>query len=194
MYFCLVVLPLFDQFNFNPMIVSWWRQQGARRYDTMECLEMTVATGASFTITNHGPLNHCFDCQFIWCACWPCYCLSAVPYKIWRNFIQGVHDVEVEIHGHVTTAFPSSSGYDLFELHLGSSLHAGTEELMPSAPPLPHGIFDQPFHQGNVGGVFMWEGGDHVDLALFETFSDRRPVQNASKSNSSVSEWTCVLE
>ena len=134
------------QFNFNPMILHWWKQQGARRYDTLECLEITVATGASLVVTNYGPLNHCFDCRFVWCACWPCYCLSAVPYKIWRNIIQMVHDVNLNIEGSVTTAHPSSPGYNLSELHQAAILD-NQPGMVPSAPPMPYGISDQPCTQ-----------------------------------------------
>lgn len=134
------------QFNFNPMILHWWKQQGARRYDTLECLEITVATGASLVVTNYGPLNHCFDCRFVWCACWPCYCLSAVPYKIWRNIIQRVHDVNLNIEGSVTTAHPSSPGYNLSELHQAAILD-NQPGMVPSAPPMPYGISAQPCTQ-----------------------------------------------
>lgn len=95
------------------MILDWWKNQGPSRYDQIECLTMTAVTGASFTITNATPLRHCFDCHPAWCVCWPAYCLIAIPYKIWRNLVNGVHDVMVKMAGNVMVAHPSSHGYEL---------------------------------------------------------------------------------
>ncbi|XP_031567626.1 uncharacterized protein LOC116302470 [Actinia tenebrosa] len=101
------------EFDFNPMILEWWKNQGPSRYDQIECLTLTAVTGATFTVTNSTPIRHCFDCHTVWCVCWPAYCLIAIPYKIWRNLMNGIHDVIVKMTGNVVVAHPNSHGYGL---------------------------------------------------------------------------------
>lgn len=104
------------QFDFNSIILHWWKNQGPKRYDQLECLTLTSATGASFTVTNATPLRHCCDCHPAWCICWPLYCLIAIPYKVWRNGFQGINDVIVQVEGELDVAHPESRGYSLEDL------------------------------------------------------------------------------
>lgn len=101
------------------MILRWWRTQGIRRYDSLECLELTAAVGANFVVTNCSAVNHFFDCHAAWCACWPFYLLLAVPYKIWRNAFQGIRDIPVTMEGNAISTSMSFSNYSLRDLHLG---------------------------------------------------------------------------
>ena len=101
------------------MILRWWRTQGIRRYDSLECLELTAAVGANFVVTNCSAVNHFFDCHAAWCACWPFYLLLAVPYKIWRNAFQGIRDIPVTMEGNAISTTMSFSNYNLRDLHLG---------------------------------------------------------------------------
>lgn len=101
------------------MILRWWRTQGIRRYDSLECLELTAAVGANFVVTNCSAVNHFFDCHAAWCACWPFYLLLAVPYKIWRNAFQGIRDIPVTMEGNAISTSMSFSNYNLRDLHLG---------------------------------------------------------------------------
>jgi hypothetical protein len=39
--------------------------------------------------------------------------LIAIPYKIWRNFLNEIHDVIIKMAGKVQVARPDSPGYDL---------------------------------------------------------------------------------
>lgn len=98
------------------MILQWWKDQGPKRYDQIECLTLTSVTGASFTVTNATPLRYCFDCHPAWCICWPLYCTIAIPYKVWRNGFHGIHDVRVKIEGRLAVSCPESRGYSLENL------------------------------------------------------------------------------
>ncbi|EDO38732.1 predicted protein [Nematostella vectensis] len=109
-------------FNFNSLILEWWKRQGPARYDQLECLTLTQATGASFTMTNHSALNHCFDCHPLWCACWPVYCVTAIPYKVWRNWVNDVSDVIIKMEGEISVARPNAIGYDLGDLHRAAAV------------------------------------------------------------------------
>ena len=137
----------FFQFDFNPMILQWWRKQGIKRHVSVECLEMTVAVGASFVLTNCSPVNHFFDCHPAWCACWPCYLLLAVPYKIWRSQIQGIRDISVTMEGNAVTADPSLSGYNLTDLHQSfvCSSQPSFRDLIPGSAPFVNGISSHAF-------------------------------------------------
>ena len=142
------------------MILRWWRTQGIRRYDSLECLEMTAAVGANFVVTNCSGVNHFFDCHPAWCACWPCYLLFAVPYKIWRNAFQGIRDISVTMEGNAISTNPGSSNYSLVDLFqspvrnnqpIASALGMG-----PSSIPVVYGIpqhtfFPPPSLQGTLG-------------------------------------------
>ena len=99
------------------MILQWWTNQGPARYDQIECLTLTSSTGASLVVTNTTPLRHCFDCHPAWCMCWPLYCLLAIPYKLWRNAVNGVSDVIVKMEVRVEVAHPESRGYILENLY-----------------------------------------------------------------------------
>lgn len=99
------------------MILRWWKTQGIKRYDSLECLEMTAAVGANFVITNCCAINHFFDCHPAWCACSLCYLLLAVPYKIWRNALQGIRDISVTMEGITFSSNPAPSKYSLIDLH-----------------------------------------------------------------------------
>ena len=107
------------QFDFNSVLRRWWRNQGPARWDNVECLEMTATIGASFTVTNHSPLNHWFDCHPLWIACWPCYCVSALPYRLWRNVIEGVNDTINKLDsGYIVVAHPKQREYKSCDLHI----------------------------------------------------------------------------
>ncbi|XP_032235366.2 uncharacterized protein LOC116601144 [Nematostella vectensis] len=110
------------EFNFNSLILEWWKRQGPARYDQLKCLTLTQATGASFTMTNHSALNHCFDCHPLWCACWPVYCVTAIPYKVWRNWVNDVSDVIIKMEGEISVARPNAIGYDLGDLHRAAAV------------------------------------------------------------------------
>jgi len=130
------------EFNFNPMILRWWKSQGIKRYDSLECLEMTATVGANFVVTNCSAVNHFFDCHPAWCACWPCYLLLAVPYKIWRNAVQGIRDVSVMMEGNALSTNPGSN-YCLADLHQFPvhSTQPSVGGMVPSAVPgVAHGI------------------------------------------------------
>ena len=144
------------------MILRWWKSQGIRRYDSLECLEMTAAVGANFVVTNHSAVNHFFDCHPAWCACWPCYLLLAVPYKIWRNAYQGIRDISVTMEGNAISGNLGSSNYSLVELHQ-SPMQSNqplsnaqgtvpTSSLLPLAHGIPsHTFFPPPTLQGTLG-------------------------------------------
>ena len=130
------------QFNFNPMILRWWKNQGIKRYDSLECLEMTATVGANFVVTNCSAVNHFFDCHPAWCACWPCYLLLAVPYKIWRNAVEGIRDVSVTMEGNALSANPGSN-YCLADLHqfpVHSTQPSAGGMVANAIPGVAHGI------------------------------------------------------
>ena len=124
------------------MILRWWRNQGIKRYDSLECLEMTATVGANFVVTNCSAVNHFFDCQPARCACLPCYLLLAVPYKIWRNAVEGIRDVSVTMEGNALSMNPGSNYClaDLYQLPVQSTqLSAGG--MVPNViPGVAHGI------------------------------------------------------
>ena len=126
------------------MILRWWKTQGIRRYDSLACLEMTAAVGANFVVTNCSAVNHFFDCHPAWCACWPCYLLFAVPYKIWRNAFQGIRDISITMEGNAISSNPGSSSYSLVDLHrspVRDTQPAGDEQgMVPGLIPMVHGI------------------------------------------------------
>ena len=142
------------------MILRWWKTQGIKRYDSLECLEMTAAVGANFVVSNCSAVNHFFDCHPAWYACWPCYLLFAVPYKIWRNAVQGVRDIAVTIEGNAISANLGTSSYSLADLHQ-SPVHRNqpistAQETAYNAVPVPCGIpshtfFPPPSLQGTLG-------------------------------------------
>ena len=142
------------------MILRWWKTQGIKRYDSLECLEMTAAVGANFVVTNSSAVNHFFDCHPAWCACWPCYLLFAVPYKIWRNAIQGVRDIAVTMEGNAISANLGTSSYNLADL-FQSPVHrnqpiSSAQETASNAVPVGYGIpshsfFHPPSLQGTLG-------------------------------------------
>ena len=142
------------------MILRWWKTQGIKRYDSLECLEMTAAVGANFVVTNCSAVNHFFDCHPAWCACWPCYLLFAVPYKIWRNAVQGVLDIAVTMEGNAISANLGTSSYSLADLHQ-SPVHrnqpiSSAQETASNAVPVDYGIpshsfFPPPSLQGTLG-------------------------------------------
>lgn len=147
------------QFNFNPMILRWWKKQGIKRYDSLECLEMTAAVGANFVVTNCSAVNHLFDCHPAWCACWPCYLLFAVPYKIWRNAIQGIRDISVTMENDAISGSLGSSNYNLADLHqspvYSNQPISSAQEVVPNSIPLAHGMpsytfFPPPSLQGTL--------------------------------------------
>lgn len=147
------------EFNFNPMILRWWKTQGVKRYDSMECLELTAAVGANFVVTNCSAVNHFFDCHAAWCACWPFYLLFAVPYKIWRHAFQGIRDIPVTMEGKAISANISFSNYSLADLHIGfvlsnqPSLNAEGVQLstVPLTNGIPSHILNSPPLQGPLG-------------------------------------------
>ena len=142
------------------MIFRWWKTQGIKRYDSLECLEMTAAVGANFVVTNSSAVNHFFDCHPAWCACWPCHLLFAVPYKIWRNAIQGVRDIAVTMEGNAISANLGTSSYNLADLPRSpvhrnqpiSSAQDTTSNAVPVAYGIPsHSFFPPPSLQGTLG-------------------------------------------
>ena len=143
------------------MILRWWKTQGIKRYDSLECLEMTAAAGANFVITNCSAVNHFFDCHPAWCACWPCYLLLAVPYKLWRNAVQGIRDTSVTMEGNAVSSSPGHFNYGLIDLHQfpvnsnqpGAGVGGMTSSLVPG---MAHGIashtfFPPPSLHGTLG-------------------------------------------
>ena len=142
------------------MILGWRKPQGIKRYDSLECLEMTAAVGANFVVTNCSAVNHFFACHPAWCACWPCYLLFAVPYKIWRNAIQGVRDIAVTMEGNPISANLGTSSYSLADLHQSpvhrhqpiSSAQETASKAVPVAYGIPsHSFFPPPSLQGTLG-------------------------------------------
>ena len=142
------------------MILRWWKTQGIKRYDSLECLEMTATVGANFVVSNYSAVNHFFDCHPAWCACWPCYLLFAVPYKIWRNAIQGVRDITVTMEGNAISAPLGSSNYNLADLHQSPVQRnqpiSSAQEIASNAVPVAYGIpshsfFPPPSLQGTLG-------------------------------------------
>ena len=99
--------------------------------------------------TNCSAVNHFFDCHPAWCACWPCYRLIAVPYKIWRNAFQGIRDISITVQGNAVSTNPSSSNYSLvdryrFPLHdtqpVGDA-HGVVAGLTPMVHAIPQHTF-----------------------------------------------------
>ena len=142
------------------MILRWWKTQGIKRYDTLECLEMTAAVGANFVVTNCSAVNHFFDCHPAWFACCPCYLLFAVPYKIWRNAFQGIRDISITMEGNAISANPSSSNYSLVDFHrlsvYSSQPATSALEMTSGLIPVVHGIPQHTFFppsslQGTLG-------------------------------------------
>ena len=144
----------FQQFNFNPMILRWWKTQGIKRCDSMECLEMTAAVGANFVVTNCSAINHFFDCHPAWCACWPCtYCLQ-FPIK------SGVTRFKVSatlLSGWKVTPFPHISGLSNYNLVRNQPISSAQEiPVTSNAVPVAYGIPSHTFSpppslQGTLG-------------------------------------------
>ena len=121
---------------------------------------MTAAVGANFVVTNCSAVNHLFACHPAWCACWPCYLLFAVPYKIWRNAIQCVRDIAVMMEGNAISANPGTSSYNLVDVHQSpahrsqpiSSAQQMASDVVPVAYGTPsHSFFPPPSLQDTLG-------------------------------------------
>lgn len=89
------------QFDFNPVILDWWLNQGPRHWLRPACMDTAYCIGARVGVTNTSSPCHALDFGVWWSLCLPCYCVLAFSYKIWRSLICQIWDYYYKIDGDV---------------------------------------------------------------------------------------------
>lgn len=89
------------EFDFDKVVLDWWLNQGPKYWLRLDCMDTAYCIGGRVGVTNTSQPYHGLDFGIWWSLCLPCYCLLAIPYKVWRSIVCQIWDHRVEVVGNV---------------------------------------------------------------------------------------------